>query len=129
MNNPLTLVSQALQTVITCPVHDESVLQSFFSPDYQQCVDGKVLNYRNFVRHMQTLKHHSRQIQCRIIVSAAAQQSVFTHHLVAVTQSDGQVSEFEVMAHFELRDGRIYRCHELTRQTAGPQHDRDLGSR
>ena len=129
MNNPLILVSHALVTVITCPVHDESELQPFFSPDYQQCVDGKVMNYRQFLKHIQTLKQHSRQMQLRIIACAAAQQGVFTRHQVAVTQSDGHVSEFEVMAHFELRDGRIYRCHELTRQTAGPQHDSDLGSR
>ncbi|ARU93337.1 nuclear transport factor 2 family protein [Tatumella citrea] len=128
MNNPLKLVSQALETVITRPGHDESALLQFFSPEYQQCVDGKILNYQQFVSHLQRLKHHSRQMKLQIIASAESSQNVFTRHQVIVTQANGQVSEFEVMAHFELRDDRIYRCHELTRQTAGPQESRDLGS-
>jgi len=129
MNNSLKLVSQALETVIASVVHDESVLQQFFSHDYQQYVDDKVLNFHQFVSHMQTLKQHSLQRQLRIIACAAAQQTVFTRHRVAVTHDDGQVSEFEVMAQFELRDGKICRCHELTRQIFGPEQHRDLGSR
>lgn len=129
MNNPLNLVCQALDTVINRPGYDEAVLLQFFSPEYQQYVDGKTLSYQQFVNHIQTLKQHGWQMKLQIIASATAQQSVFTRHRVAVTQCGGQVSEFEVMAQFEIRDSRIYRCHELTRQIAGPQHDRDLGSR
>ena len=74
MNNPLILVSHALVTVITCPVHDESELQPFSSLDYQQGVDGKGLYDRQFLKQIQTLKQHIRQMQLRTIAGAAAQQ-------------------------------------------------------
>ena len=126
---PQDIVLQALQQVVAQPLHQPAVIAEFFADDYRQTVDGKSLDYQQFVSHMALLKQITRRMTLRVQALAAQGNSVLSHHRVEVEKCDGARSEIQVMAHFTLCDGKIIACDELTRQLSGEHADRDLGGR
>ncbi|MFB5082388.1 nuclear transport factor 2 family protein [Raoultella sp. C349492] len=129
MNKQSQIVMDALREIITNPQHEEDKIALYFSPDYQQQVDGKSLDYRGFVGHMALLKALTTGMTLSVLAIAGDENTVFTHHHVKVDKKSGQQSEIAVMARFTLASGRIVRCDELTRLLVGEPEDRDLGSR
>lgn len=126
---PLDIVQHALSQVLASPTLDNAVLQQFFSKRYTQIVNGEPLDYQGFVAHIKLLKDVTQQLELTLISIAAAGPDVHTHHTVRAVKNDGTESEFEVFAHFQVDDGKIISCQELTRQISGAHHDEDLGSR
>lgn len=129
MNSNLQRVKAALESVVCRPEHDAAELATFFSANYQQCVDGITLGYPEFVDHMATLKRATHRVKLAILAAAADGEHVLTHHQVEVVKPDGSTSTIEVQAHFTLRNDLIWRCDELTRLVRGDVADGDLGSR
>lgn len=129
MNNNRRTVLEALQTIITDPAHSPERIARWFAPDYQQQVDGNVLDYAQFLVHMATLKTLTRRMTIDVKAIADSGDSVLTHHQVSVTKQDGQTSLIEVLAHFQCREGKIVRCDELTRLITGDPTDASLGQR
>lgn len=121
-------VELALRSVVCHPEHSEAKIRAFFSPNYQQIVDGQSLDFAGFVEHMAKLKHLTHTIDITLVAIARQNHAVLTHHLVAVNKKDGAQSHLEVFAHFTLQDGLITRCEELTRLVQGTEQDRLLGS-
>ena len=128
MNNNRRTVLEAL-AIISEPAHSPERIASWFAPDYQQQVDGQVLDYAQFLIHMATLKTHTRRMTIDVKAIADNGDRVLTHHQVSVTKPDGKTSLIEVLAHFQCREGRIVRCDELTRLLTGDPADADLGQR
>lgn len=128
MTTAIERVTQALRTIVGHPVHNEARIRALFAPDYQQYVDGKQLDFADFVTHMATLKKLTRSMEVTLLAIASQQDEVLTHHRVAIRKRDGNDSEVEVFAHFTLQDGMIIRCEELTRLLQGAAEDRQLGS-
>lgn len=122
-------VVDALHKIVGQPEHDENQITRYFSPAYQQVVDGKSLDYRGFVEHMALLKSLTKAMTVTVLAIAAESGTVFTHHHVRVEKQKGQQSEIEVLARFTLSAGLIVRCDELTRLVSGAHDDYDLGSR
>ncbi|ADU72646.1 nuclear transport factor 2 family protein [Pantoea sp. At-9b] len=123
------IVVDALTEIVSNPIHDEVKIASYFSPAYQQYVDGKHMDYRDFIKHMAVLKTLTHQMQVTMLSIVSEGNRVCTHHRVKVEKHNGARSEVEVMAHFTLAADRIVRCDELTRQISGDKRDHDLGSR
>jgi limonene-1,2-epoxide hydrolase len=92
-------------------------------------VDGKALDYAQFMQHMALLKQLTRSMALEIIAVAGQGEAVLTHHQVRVEKRDGGRSLVKVLAHFTVRDGKICACDELTQLLEGEHGDRDLGSR
>lgn len=125
----LNLVLDTLQQVIANPAHRPTQIAARFSADYRQQVDGKVLNYEQFERHMAWLKRQTRRMTLEVIAAAQQGEAVLTHHVVEVENRDDTRSRVRVLAHFTVREGRICACDELTELLTGASGDRDLGSR
>jgi hypothetical protein len=121
-------IALALQSVVCHPEHNEAKIREFFSPDYQQVVDGQLLDFRGFVEHMAKLKHLTHAINLTVVAIAGQNNDVLTHHLVAVSKKDGSQAHIDVFAHFTLENGLITSCEELTRLVNGTAQDRSLGS-
>ncbi|OSN03254.1 nuclear transport factor 2 family protein [Lonsdalea iberica] len=129
MNSASQIVIDALQETINNPVHSEEKIAVYFSSDYRQQVDGKHLNYDEFVKHMALLKTKTQRMTVSLLSIVAEGDTVFTHHQVNVEKSKGGNSLFEVLAHYRLSSDQIVSCQELTRMISGENGDRDLGSR
>lgn len=129
MDNNRRRVLDALHTVVASPEHHVESIAHYFAEDYQQHVDGHSLDYAQFVTHMAALKQFTQKMVLEIIAIAESGNSVLTHHQVTAEKRDGRKSLVEVFAHFRLREGKIYRCDEVTRLLQGAQEDADLGQR
>ncbi|WBU49909.1 nuclear transport factor 2 family protein [Kosakonia pseudosacchari] len=121
-------IALALRSVVCHPDHNEAKIREFFSPDYQQIVDGQTLDFTGFVEHMARLKHLTHAIDVTVVAIAGQNNNVLTHHRVAVSKKDGTQAHIDVFAHFTLENGLITRCEELTRLVQGTAQDRSLGS-
>lgn len=128
MNN-MNFVQQALTSVLGKEIGSVAVIEQYFSPNYIQIVDGKQIDYDEFVAHLKVLKEATNSITITIKSIAEGQNCVHTQHIAHAEKKNGEVSEFEVFACFHLLDGKIIRCEELTRMISGAKSDGDLGSR
>lgn len=108
---------------------DQNLLSEYFSPDYIQYVDGKKINYNDFIKHIQLLKNKISKMSISIKSIVAEDNIVFTNHEVFTIMSDGRTGKTKVIAEFRLNKGKIYYCDELTHMIEGDDKDRDLGSR
>lgn len=123
------LVKQALAAVLGNDIGSLSVIEQFFSKEYIQIVDGKKIDFDEFVTHLQVLKEATQSISVTIKSIAEGEGCVHTHHIAKAIKHDNSVSEFEVFACFNIANGKIVRCEELTRMIQGTKSDNNLGSR
>ncbi|PWD65724.1 nuclear transport factor 2 family protein [Pectobacterium parmentieri] len=126
MKNASKIVIDALEKVVCSSAHHESQIAMYFSPNYQQVVDGHQLGYKDFIRHMDTLKSLTTIINITVNSVISEGNTVFTHHFVDLEKRQGEKSGFEVLARFTLSSGKIIRCEELTRMINGDIGDQDL---
>ncbi|EKT56365.1 nuclear transport factor 2 family protein [Providencia sneebia] len=125
----ITFVQEALSQVLGENIGSIDVIEQYFSPDYIQIVDGKEINYAEFVAHLNALKDVVDTLTVTFKSIAEGKNCVHTQHIAHAKKKNGDVSEFEVFACFTLCNGKIIRCEELTRMVLGEQKDSDLGSR
>lgn len=125
----LVLIQQALASVLGQDIGKVEVVEQYFSPDYIQIVDGKKIDYNEFVAHLNALKNAIDSISITIKSIAEGEGCVHTQHIACAKKKNGEVSEFEVFACFHISNDKIIRCEELTRMVNGKKTDEDLGSR
>lgn len=128
MNNA-QLVRQALDAVLGEEIGSLEVTKKYFSEEYIQVVDGKQIDFNQFFAHLQVLEQATQSITITIKSIAEGDGCVHTQHLAKAIKNDGSISEFEVFACFQIKNGKIVRCEELTRMIKGHDADTDLGSR
>ncbi|MBV8048853.1 MAG: nuclear transport factor 2 family protein [Paludibacterium sp.] len=119
------IVVDALQAVL-CRQADPA---DYFSPDYRQQVDGRLLDYAAFTRHLDTLRQHVATFSIRFDQLIVEADKVVSVHYPTIVKHDGTRAEYKVIAIFTVAAGRIVRCEELTYMLEGEPQERDLGSR
>ncbi|BAU74690.1 nuclear transport factor 2 family protein [Metapseudomonas furukawaii] len=108
---------------------DPEKVADYLDPDYQQRVDGVLLDYQGFIAHMHRQKEAIARVEVEFLCLVAEGNVVFSNHQVHALTRDGRRVVVKVIAQFELKQGRLLRCDELTRLVSGTQEDEDLGSR
>ncbi len=99
------------------------------SKDYIQRVNGEVLDYNGFVDHMKALKRTIKSIKITFHDLIEERNKVVTRHTARGIKNDNSIVEMDLIAIFEIKDGKIISCNELTHMINGSKADRDLGSR
>lgn len=107
---------------------DEKVYATYFSPRYKQYVDGVFLDYEGFVRHMKKQKEIVSSAKVTIDHCIVQGNRLFTKHRVDLRKITGQEIAVQVMTYYEVEDGKIVLCDELTRLLQGSSEDRYIGS-
>ena len=107
----------------------ERAYEKYFSKDYIQRVDGKVLNYSDFVKHMQAQKAVLKSLKITFKYIIVEGDKIATVHIVDGVKKDGGIIEAQVNAVFQIKNKKIILCDELTRMIKGAKSDADLGSR
>lgn len=107
----------------------EADFARYHSKDYIQYVDGKVLNYENYVTHRKALQKTIKSLKVVFHDLIIQGNKVVTRHTAYGVKKDNKEIELQVIAIFEIQDGKIISCHELTHLAKGERPDRDLGSR
>lgn len=124
----ITLTKSALVSVIESESFDELNVERYFSPNYQQVVDGTVLNLSEFKQHLTTLKQLTNAMKVTVVAMAQHNEHVFSHHQVTIDKCSGERSMVEVIAHFQWKNNKIVRCYELSQVIKGNKSDHALAS-
>ncbi len=123
------LIQAAFRDVIEDCQATETTIAHYFSPDYIQSVDDKILNFEQFVSHMKVQKSVVETININLLKMVGEGDIVCSHHEVYATKKNGDALKAKVIAFFTIKNGKIIRCDELTHLLEGAQEDHDLGSR
>ncbi|TWV99906.1 nuclear transport factor 2 family protein [Chitinophaga pinensis] len=128
MNNYKALVKEAFSKVLIDPAFNEEMIARYFDPSYRQLVDGKELNYEQFVAHMAMVKQRTTRLEFLYNTVIEEGNVVFTNHIVTATKPNGEIVRTHLIAEFHIANGKITYCSELSRLLSGGDEDRDLGS-
>ena len=129
MKDNKALVKKSFKAVVENLTYNEAVIREYFSDAYLQQVDGTMLDFEAFCRHMQVQKQAVNAISIAFKTLAQDGDTVFSNHLVTIETKEGRKAVVQVIAEFRLKDGKIVYCDELTRQVSGDGQYSDLGSR
>lgn len=123
------IIRSIFTEILENPVMNKALISKYFTTDYVQYVDGKIINFDDFVKHIQVLKTKIKQMSISMKSIVAEDNIVFTNHEVTTIMHGGRNGKMKVIAEFRLRDGKVYYCDELTHMLEGDNKDKDLGSR
>lgn len=106
-------------------------LPYYFTEEYIQVTDGVKTNFSEFTQHIITLK----KLVEKIVVSPFYDflfdeelQTATLRYTVDVTKKTGEKGQVEMIAIFELKEGKIIRCHELSRPVNNDASFKDIAS-
>lgn len=122
------LIENVFKVVTDMKAVNEDYAQ-YISKDYVQCVDGEILKYNGFIDHMKALKKSVKSLTIVFHDVITEGNKVVTRHTAYAVKKNNKEVEVQVIAIFEVKDGKIISCNELTHMRKGETADRDLGSR
>lgn len=131
-----TLEAKALKKVIEASFKSATDMNAaddsyalHHSKDYVQHVDGKVLNYEEYVTHKKAIKKTIKSLKVVFHDMLFEGNKVVTRHTAYAVKNDDKEIEVQVIAIFEIKGDKIIACDELTFMQKGERPDRDFGSR
>lgn len=107
---------------------DEQIISKYFSPLYIQYVDGHQLNYKDFIQHMIAQKSLLDSVKVCIEHCVIEGNAICTVHKVDAIKKNGKKITIKVIAYFEVENGKITLCDELTYLLKGNENDQNIGS-
>lgn len=126
--DPKQIIQDALTNVVENMNLSEKTISKYFSTDYKQYVDGKFLNYNDFISHMIKQKSLLSSAKVTIKQIIVEKNKVSTIHIVDAIKKDGGVVKVQVNAFYILKNNKIILVDELTHVINGEKSDKDLGS-
>ena len=123
-----SFIEKVFSEVVESRTASEAVISQYFSPHYIQHVDGTVMTYHDFVQHMITQKALLTSVRVFIERCVVEGNRICTIHIVHAVKNNGQKVAVKVIACFEIENGKIVLCDELTHLLNGDEEDVCLGS-
>ncbi|MFC6101324.1 hypothetical protein [Olivibacter domesticus] len=108
--------------------YDEKLIDKYFSEDYVQMVDDQTLDFDTFKKHIRKLKDKLQQVDVQFSNIASNETSVFTKHYVNSILKNGESVKHKVFAEFQIKNGKVIQCDELTLLIEGDKSESNLGS-
>jgi ketosteroid isomerase-like protein len=127
--DPKSVVMNVFRMLIENPNWTKADFERLISKDYIQVADGNRLNYEQDLAHLEVLRKECKSIRIVFHDIVVQGNKVATRHTAHAIKKDGSQLEADVVAIFEVKDGKLFRCDELTRLVKGNKADADLGSR
>jgi len=124
----MDFIKTLFRDVIENKNYDETLINKYFSPNYIQIVDNEQLDFIGFKKHIKKLKEKIQRIDVQFANIAKNENSIFTKHYVKSILNTGDVIKHKVFAEFQIQEGKVYHCEELTLQIEGNPHESNLGS-
>lgn len=121
-------IKALFRDVIENKNYDEKLINKYFSEDYVQIVDDQTLDFDTFKKHIRKLKDKIQQVDVRFSSIVSNETSVFTKHYVNSILKNGETVKHKVFAEFQVKNGKVIQCDELTSLIAGNKNESNLGS-
>lgn len=122
-------IRDAFANVIEDVNASEETYAKYFSKHYVQYVDGKQLDYDDFVAHMKAQKAVMQSLKITFKHIIVEGDKLATVHIADGVKKDGGLVQAQINALFQIEDKKIILCDELTMLMKETKADRDLGSR
>ncbi|KAI1032538.1 hypothetical protein LB503_012643 [Fusarium chuoi] len=104
-------------------------LECLFTQDYTSIVDGKCIEFPEFVEHIQHLRQVTTAIKVQVTHFLREGNQLAERHFVTAEFSNKPPSKYEVFLFASVDEsGRIQRLVETVRQTDGLEEHKNLGS-
>jgi ketosteroid isomerase-like protein len=107
---------------------NEAKIRQYFHPDYVQHVDGKTLNFNDFIQHVKALKSSTATVKIVVERLVSEGNTVCSIHYAQGSKRNGRSFKTKVIALFQFEGNKIIRCDELTHLIQGEESDKTLGS-
>lgn len=111
------------------PTKGIEAIKPYFSPQYTQWVDGKLLDFEAFIQHVKALKEVIASAHIEFKEYLENGNIVADTHEVFITKKTGEKLHVKVMAFFTFENQKILSTQELTHLISGNVEDQDIGSR
>jgi len=121
-------IKALFRDVIENKNYDETLIDKYFSEDYVQSVDNQTLGFETFKKHLQKLKDKIQQVDVQFSNIASNETSIFTKHYVKSILKNGEMVKHKVFAEFQIENGKVIQCDELTLLIEGNKSESNLGS-
>lgn len=121
-------INQLFKDVIEDLSANEKTISKYFSPSYIQHVDGHTLNYQDFLQHMIMQKSILTFVKVSIERCIVEGNKICTQHTVNAIKKNGDSIAVKVISYFEIENGKIVLCDELTHLLRGVDEDKSIGS-
>lgn len=129
MANNKDLLRKTFHCIFEAPDFNEDVIAQFFHQNYTQHVNGKTLDYQDFVKHIITLRNTLYDMKITFLHLIGEGNAVSSVHIAEGSKADGQRIKAKVVAYFEFKNDKLILCDELTHLLEGKKEDQDLGAR
>ncbi|KAF4499112.1 hypothetical protein FAGAP_4705 [Fusarium agapanthi] len=111
------------------PETTQADLEGLFTQDYTSIVDGKCIDFPEFVEHIQHLRQVTTAIKVQVTHFLRQGNQLAERHFVTAEFSNKPPSKYEVLLFATVdQNGRIERLVETLRLTDGLEEHKDLGS-
>lgn len=122
------LIKSAFREVLENPGVSKDSIKKYFSEKYTQHVDGKTLNFEDFVTHIEHLHQKVDCIEINFLKLICEGSKACSVHIAKGKKKDGSPIQAKVIAFFEVEKGKIVLCDELTHILVGNDEDKEIGS-
>jgi hypothetical protein len=111
------------------PATTQADLERLFAEDYTSIVDGKCIDFPEFVEHIQHLRQVTTAIKVQVTHFLRQGNQLAERHFVTAEFSNKAPSKYEVFLFATVDEsGRIERLVETLRQMDGLEEHKNLGS-
>ncbi|PTS98553.1 nuclear transport factor 2 family protein [Pedobacter sp. HMWF019] len=129
MKNNKAIFKELFQDMFANQVYNESVISHYFTPEYRQEVDGKILIYEQFCKHIMVQKEVVASMTFEFQTLIEERNILFSNHIATIKMKNGENLEIRIIGEFHFINGKINYCNELTHMISGDSSNKDLGSR
>ncbi len=123
------LFKQCMREIFSNKKFDIKVIEKYFDKNYTQKVNQDILNYSDFVKHIQLLKKEIKECEFEFVNLICENNNLHSTHIIKATKKDGRKMKAKVSGFFTFLEDKIIYTDELTCLLEGHKEDSDLGSR
>ncbi|GAA1872118.1 hypothetical protein GCM10009836_61290 [Pseudonocardia ailaonensis] len=117
LTDPVAFIKQALNEVLFGNEADFPLVETinrYFTPDYQQRIEGELVNLDQFIEHVRALRSVVAQGHVEVLDAVHQGDRIAMHRRLHSRMRDGRDVQFEVYSFGRLAaDGRMRRVDEV----------------
>lgn len=104
----------------------KAIIEKFFHEDYNQCINGVVLNRFEYIDHVIEQRKTMESIEFKHKKHLAQSNELFLIYEAKGKNIQGNDVEAEIISYFEFKDKKLFRIHGHVHLLKGSSSDVDM---
>jgi hypothetical protein len=97
------------------------IIADYFSPNYEQKTANEKIDYTGLVDYIKALMEDTQTIQIYLVKKRSMKAKRRSLDIFQITRKNGRISNFAVLAIFEIQNDKIILSWELTKIILGDE--------